>query len=107
MQLFPVVPELLKELQKVVGVFKALGFLHRIISVISALTAEIDGGKPVDRHIGALIDRHEAHHLLLRYVRFENRLAPDPVRALFRDSFLCQLVAELYFELGAVQTAFS
>ena len=65
MQLFLVVPELFKEPEKVVGIFKALCLLHRIVGVVAALATEIDGGKAIDGHIGTLIDRHKAHHLLL------------------------------------------
>ena len=107
LQLFLVIPELFKKSQKVVGVLKALSLLHWIIGVVAALTAKIDSGESIDRHIGAFIDRHEAHHLLLCDVRFENRLTSDPVRTLLGDRFLGQLIAEFYFKLSAIQTAFS
>ena len=85
-----------------VCVLKALCPHHCIISVVAALAAKINGSKAIDGHIGTLIDRHKAHHLLLCDVRFENRLALDPVCALFRNRFLRQLIAELYFKLGAI-----
>ena len=107
MELFLVVPELFKELEKVVSILKILCLLHRIVGVVAALTTEIDCRKSIDGHIGAFIDRQEAHHLLLRDVRFENRFAFDPVGTFFGNRFLCQLIAELYFKLRAVKTALS
>ena len=83
-----VIPKLLKEFEKIVGILIAFGFLYRIISVIAAFAAEIDSGKAADRHIGALIDCHKTHHLFLRDIRFENNFAPDPVCAFFSDCFL-------------------
>ena len=90
-----------------VCVLKALCLHHCIISVVAALTAKIDGSKTIDGHIGALIDRHKAHHLLLCDVRLENCLAPDPVCALFRNRFLRQFITQFYFKLGAIQATLS
>ena len=96
-----------KEPEKVVGIFKALCLLHRIVGVVAALATEINCRKSIDGHIGAFIDRHKTHHLLLRDVRFENHLASNPVCTLFRDCFLRQLITELYLKLRTVKTAFS
>ena len=96
-----------KEPEKVVGIFKALCLLHRIVGVVAALATEINCRKSIDGHIGTFIDRHKAHHLLLRNVRFENHLASNPVCTLFCNRFLRQFIAELYFKFGAIQTAFS
>ena len=107
LQLLFVVPKLFKELNKVIGVLETLSLLHRIVGIITSFAAKIDGGKSIYGHIGAFIDRHETHHLFLGDIRFEDGFAPDPVRALFRDCFLRQLIAEFYFKLSSIQTALS
>ena len=107
MQLLLVIPELFKEAEKITSIFKALRFLYRIIGIVATLTAEIDSSKTIDGHIGTFVNRHESHHLFLCDIRFENRLAPDPVCALFRNCFLRQLITKLYLKFCPVQTALS
>ena len=91
-----------KKFEKIIGILIAFGFLYRIISVVAALTAEVNSSKTVDRHIGTFIDCHKAHHLLLRDIRLKNGFAPDPVCAFFCNRLLCQLIAEFYFKLCAI-----
>ena len=102
-----VVPELIEGTHIHLRCLRLVHALHDVIGVVSALAAEIHGGKAAHRDIDGLLlgsrDRHEAHHLLAAGIGFEPRLGTDPVRALLRDRALRHLVAQAHLELCAVK----
>ena len=98
-------PQLVEEPQVVARVLAAVRLLDGIVDVVAALAAEIDRGEPVERHVGRVVHVHEPHHPLVRHVRPERRLAPQPVGALLRNRPLGQLVAQPDLELRAADAA--
>ena len=107
LKLLLIIPDLFKKFDKVLCVLITFCFLYRIIGIIPAFTTEINRRKTIDGHISTFINRKKAHHLLLRDIRFENYLSPNPISAFFGDCFLRQLIAQLHFKFCTIKTALS
>ena len=95
---------MLKKIEEIIGVLIAFCFLHRIIGIVAAFAAEVNRSKAADGHIGALIDRHKAHHLFAGDIGLECHFSPDPIGALFCYGLLGQFVAKLHLKLCTVKT---
>ena len=83
--------------------------VDHVVGVVAALTANINRGETVDRHIGRLLgfrcNGHKPAHILAGCVGFERGLAADPLSAFFCDSALRHFITQLNFKLSTVQAA--
>ena len=83
--------------------------VDHVVGVVAALTANINRGETVDRHIGRLLsfrgNGHKTAHILAGCVGFERCLAADPLSAFFCDSALRHFITQFNLKLSTVQAA--
>ena len=83
--------------------------VDHVVGVVAALTANINCGENVDRHIGRLLrfrgNGHKTAHILASCVGFERCLAADPLSAFFCDSALRHFITQFNLKLSTVQAA--
>ena len=102
-----IIPDFIKQRQKVTAVFKGFGSLNRVVCVVSALTTKVNRCKPTDWHIGTFTNRHETGHLLSTDVGTKFYFPSHPVGTFFRQCFLGEFIPQANLKFCAVKTLFT
>lgn len=115
LQLFGVIPNLVEQAEVGSCEGRLVHLVDEVRHRVALLVTEVHSREAVERHVGRVcavvlqmcLNDGERLHGRLGSVALELGLTTHPVRALFGNGALGQLVAQLNLELAAVQAAFT